>query len=331
MPKVSVVLPVFNSAGTITRAARSILDQTFHDLELIIIDDGSTDETARIVREIRDSRLRVIRTAHRGVAKAANIGTKAAQSEFIARMDADDYSQPQRIEKQLSLLCDRYIDAVGCQIQILDGDGHSSQPMHRYQRWINQETRTHEQIFAMRFVEMPLVNPTILARRAYFDLEFRKDDLPEDYDLFLRAASTGMRFGKVEEVLFDWSDHKDRLTRNDKRYSIDSFMYCRRKHFLAGPLRDVACVDLWGVGKTGKPWLRWLQSSSVKVRKAYEVNERKVGAVIHGVSVSHTDELITPDGTPLIIAVGAESGRGVIMPQILRAGYIPGRDAWFVA
>lgn len=332
MPAVSVVLPVFNGARTIARAAESILDQTFRDLELIVVDDGSTDETAGIVAELRDPRLRLIQLDHHsGVAAAANVGTEAATSPYIARMDADDFSRPQRMEKQLALLRWLDVDVVGCQVQILDEAHQLSRSMQRYQRWINQETLSHSQIHALRFVELPLVNPTILARREYFELKFRNDDLPEDYELLLRAAAEGMRFGKVRETLFDWYEHGGRLTRNDARYTPESFMRCRRKYFLSGPLCDVPAVDLWGVGKTGKPWLRWLQSKEITVRNAYEVNERKIGDVIHGVPVSHGNDLLPNDGTPLVVAVGAESARGVILPQIVRRGYVPGRNAWFVA
>jgi hypothetical protein len=203
--------------------------------------------------------------------------------------------------------------------------------MRRYERWINVETLKSEQIAALRFVELPLVNPTILARRCYFELGCRDCDLPEDYDLMLRASAAGMRFGKVPEVLFDWSDGPGRLTRTDPRYSAEAFMRCRRMHLLAGPLHGVGAVDLWGVGKTGKPWLRWLQAEGIAVRRAYEVSVRKVGVRIHGVPVAHPDEMPTADGTPLVIAVGAEGARELILPHIASRGYAAGRDAWFVA
>ena len=106
-------------------------------------------------------------------------------------------------------------------------------------------------------------------------------------------------------------------------------------HLLAGPLRDVNCVDLWGVGQTGKPWLRWLQARNITVRRGYDIDERKVNEIVHGVCIAHPSEMPRADGRPLVIAVGAEDARKLILPQILSRGvagrYVVGGDAWFVA
>ena len=171
MPEISVVLPVFNAELTIERAARSILDQTLREIELIVLDDGSTDRTVEVARGIDDSRLRLIQCDHRGVAAAANAATEAATAPFIARMDADDFSYPQRLERQLRLLHERNLDVVGCQVRIIDESGEATRAMGRYANWINEETIDGQQIVALRFVELPLVNPTILARRRYFEIQ----------------------------------------------------------------------------------------------------------------------------------------------------------------
>lgn len=331
MPEVSVVLPVFNGARTIARAVRSILDQSLREIELIVLDDGSTDEKVAVVRELRDPRLRLIQCARRGVAATANTATELAVAPFIARMDADDFAYPLRLEKQLQLLHKRNLDVVGCQVRILNESCHVAFSMRRYQHWINEETIEGDQISALRFVEFPLVNPTILARRCYFELGFCDNDLPEDYDLMLRAAAQGMRFGKVDEVLFDWMDHPDSLTRTHSRYTLDAFTRCRQLHLLSGPLRDVRRVDLWGVGQTGKPWLRWLQARNIAVRRGYDINERKVNGIIHGVRIAHPTAMPAADGTPLLIAVGAEGARKLILPHILSRGYVSGGDVSFVA
>lgn len=331
MTEVSVVLPVFNGARTIGRAVRSILDQTLRNLELIVVDDGSTDNTVAVVQSLRDPRLRLISCPHRGVAATANTATKHAVAPIVARMDADDVAHPQRFEKQLQWLHKRDLDVVGCRIRILNESGQPSRAMGRYERWINEETLSGTQITALRFVEFPLVNPTILARRGYFEMGFRDGEVPEDYDLMLRAAARGMRFGKVDETLFDWIDRPGRLTRTDRRYTRAAFTRCRQAHLLAGPLRGVARVDLWGVGRTGKPWLRWLQLRGIAVRQGIDIHPRKVGGRIHGVCIVPPTALKAADGTPLIIAVGAEGARQLILPHLRSRGYVSGGDAWFVA
>ena len=107
MPRVSVVMPVYNSQKYLAEAIDSILAQTFSDLELIIVDDGSADSTASIVRAYaqRDSRIRFMQLARNmGIADARNHGIAAASGEFATMMDGDDISLPQRLEKQVGFL-----------------------------------------------------------------------------------------------------------------------------------------------------------------------------------------------------------------------------------
>ncbi len=331
MLKVSVVLPVFNASRSIARAVRSILNQSLREIELIVVDDGSTDETVARLRAIDDARLQIVEHAHRGVAAATNAAVERARAPILARMDADDYAHPERLARQYKLLHEQNLDVVGCQVRIVDESGEHVGGMQRYARWINEETADAEAIVALRFAEFPLVNPTILARRSYFELGNREGDFPEDYDLMLRAANRGMTFGKVGDVLFDWTDRPGRLTRTDARYTPAAFDRCRRTHLLGGPLAGVRVVDLWGVGQTGKPWLRWLQASDIAVRRSYDVNRRKIGKSIHHVPVLDPATMPEADGTPLVIAVGADGARKSISAQVLARGHVLGVDTWFVA
>jgi glycosyltransferase involved in cell wall biosynthesis len=331
MPQIAVVMPVYNAAAVVGRAIGSILAQSFSDFELIVVDDGSTDETLAVVQSFRDDRLRAVPVAHQGVALAANTGTAESTARLIARMDADDFAHVDRLQNQFRLLREEEYDVVGCEVNIVAGDGAAVESMQNYQAWINEETSTAERIRALRFVELGIVNPTILARREYFELGYRDGDFPEDYDLFLRAIQEGLRPGKVAEPLLEWTDGPNRLTRTDSRYSSAGFDCCRRHYLLLGPLSNVAVVDLWGVGETGKPWLRWLKACGIAVRRAYDVNPRKQGETIHGTPVYHPDEVLPADGTPLIIAVGAPGARRIIEPQLVEHGYTLGDDAWFVA
>ena len=171
--KSSVILPAYNAPESIGRAVHSLLDQTFRAIEVIVVDDGSTDDTGLIVQRIRDPRIRLVQCPHRHVVAAANTAIEFARGPLIARMDADDFSHPRRLEKQVDLLYRRDLDVVGCQVHIINSVGQVASTMQRYERWINEETIAAEQILALRFVEFPLVNPTIMARRSYFEMGFR--------------------------------------------------------------------------------------------------------------------------------------------------------------
>jgi glycosyltransferase involved in cell wall biosynthesis len=103
-PKISVIMPVYNGAKYLRPAIDSIIGQTFTDFEFIIINDGSTDSSAEIIKSYGDERLAIIEQQNQGVTKSLNNGLAIAKGEFIARMDADDIALPERLEKQLAFL-----------------------------------------------------------------------------------------------------------------------------------------------------------------------------------------------------------------------------------
>lgn len=103
--KISVVMPCFNAADLVAQAVTSIIDQTYRDWELIAIDDASTDATADVIDSFRDERIRLIQLPeNRGYPHAMNVGIQLAQGEFIARMDADDISDPRRFVEQIEAM-----------------------------------------------------------------------------------------------------------------------------------------------------------------------------------------------------------------------------------
>ena len=104
-PQVTVIVPAFNSAETIARSVNSVLRQSFHDFELIVVDDGSTDQTTRRLEKISDSRLKIVRhDRNRGAAAARNTGISKAGGRWIAFLDADDEWRQEKLERQIARL-----------------------------------------------------------------------------------------------------------------------------------------------------------------------------------------------------------------------------------
>ena len=328
--KLAVILPVYNSQSTILRATQSILNSDFDDFELLIVDDGSTDNTYRLATSLSDRRVRVFRKKHEGVVSTFHLGLQNTQARWIARMDADDISSQDRLGKQLAYLQTGAVDVVGGKVKILDLEGTAVPSMLRYETWINS-LMNPSSISAFRFVESPIVQPTVMARREVFELGYRDGPWPEDYDLWLRALQQGFRFAKLADIVLTWTDHNRRLTRSDERYSPEAFDRCRQMHLLDGPLKRIPAVRLWGAGKTGKPWLRWFQKNNIAVNTVIDVSPRKIGEMIHGVRVSAPEDLPMADDRPLIVAVGAEGARELILNHIKNLGYVPGENTWFLA
>jgi len=109
-PRISIVVPLYNRARYVPRFARSISDQTFEDFEVIVVDDGSTDDSGQIAEQIRDSRFRVIHQENRGVGAARNRGIRESTAELIAFLDADDEWDPLFL-KSVVTLAEKYPEA----------------------------------------------------------------------------------------------------------------------------------------------------------------------------------------------------------------------------
>jgi len=123
-PAVTVLMPVYNGERYVARAVKSILDQTFRDFEFLIINDGSTDGSIDIIRDFSDPRIRVIDTENQGVAAALKLGIEKARGKYIARMDVDDESLINRLEREKYCLDEHPdITVVHGSVEYIDAEG----------------------------------------------------------------------------------------------------------------------------------------------------------------------------------------------------------------
>lgn len=185
-PLVSVVMPVYNCDRYIGEAVASILHQDLSDLELIVVDDGSTDRTSETLDRIRDDRLRIVRQPNRGVAAARNHGLSLATGRYLAQMDADDLSRPKRLGRQAAFL-DSHPNCglVGTWAEIWVGRRRTGR---RHAHPVENAELQFELLF-----DNPFVQSSIMTRRAVLDRTgiYSTDPdrvPPEDYELWSRIA-----------------------------------------------------------------------------------------------------------------------------------------------
>jgi glycosyltransferase involved in cell wall biosynthesis len=194
-PTVSVIIPTYNRARVLCRSAESVLAQTYRDFELIIVDDGSTDNTEEVVRSYSDPRIRFIRhEKNRGVSVARNIGIKAARGEFIAFNDSDDIWLPQNLELKVKLLDSHPDTALVCSDYYIF-DGHTGANLCRF--WDNRQYRyllefdegTQQPIIG-KLARVTLLSPLaiIMRRRVFDDVGYFDESLhcAEDWDMWFR-------------------------------------------------------------------------------------------------------------------------------------------------
>lgn len=334
MPRVSVLFPCRNAAEHLPQAILSLEAQTYRDFEVIACDDGSTDGTyAELFKWAqRDGRVRVVRARGRGLVPALSTLLGAARGELVARMDADDIADPERLAAQVRFLeADPGFAACGARVRYFP-QHELADGARRYERWINA-TLTHGEIVRELFVECPIPHPTLVARRSALIAVggYRDMGWPEDYDLILRLWAAGYRLAKLPRVLLRWREGAHRTSRIDTRYGADAFRRVK-VHFLKRSLaaaRDGVVV--WGAGPIGKRFARELLAQQVPLRAFVDLSPRKIGQEVYGVPV------IAPDGIDgyrdalVCGAVGAEGARAEIRTALDERGWQEGVQYVMVA
>ena len=270
-PKISVILPFYNAEATLERAIQSIISQSFTDFECILINNNSTDASEQIAHKfvVADKRVKLISEKKQGVMFASNAGWDLSKGEYIARMDADDWSHPDRLELQ-----NKFLDLnpdYGVVASLVKHVSHSEYTggMKRFVEWSNSII-TYKEILNNRFIELPIVNPTAMWRRevAMKHGMYLFGSFPEDYEMWLRWLENGVKICKLDKVLLNWHDSDDRLTRTDSIYSDNSF-YKIKTEYLAKWLKTHNTfhpkVAVWGASKISRRRARLLESHGIEI------------------------------------------------------------------
>ena len=202
-PLVTVALPVLNGQSTIAAAVRSVLLQTFPDWELLVLDDGSSDDTSEIVAGFKDPRISVLGDgARRGTPFRLNQAIEAARGTYFARMDADDVSYPERFEAQVSYLNKHpEVDLVGTSSLIFRGEGEVLG-----KRSVPAE---HSAISSRPFASFPIAHPSYMGRHEWFSRFRYEEDVKraQDQTLLLRSYRTSS-FANIPEILLGYREEQ---------------------------------------------------------------------------------------------------------------------------
>ncbi len=200
-PLVSVVMPVYNAAPYLTTAINSIQQQIVTNWELIIVDDGSTDDSVKIAQEFeaQDGRIKLFQQPHSGVSTTANFALSKARAPYIARMDADDIAFPNRLDRQLTYLQQHpETVAVGAQCVLINGQGET----------IGQKTfpTIFEELKQMMFYYYPLQQPTLMVNSQLLPADFKWYapglQAAEEHELLFKLLQFGQVVNLPDFLLF---------------------------------------------------------------------------------------------------------------------------------
>ena len=274
-PLVSVLLPVRDGGVFLAEAVRGVLDQGFRNLELVAVDDGSTDGSGALLRAVaeRDPRVRVLDNGGRGLVDALNLGLAACRGRYIARMDADDRCRKGRLERQVSFLEGHPGTGVlGGQIRCF---GTPEARQYRY-------PLTHAAIQAAAIFECPLAHPTVMFRAellpkgaAAYDPAERH---AEDYGLWTRWLGAGVGFAALPEAVLDYRIHPSQVgsaRRPEQGESADRIRlsWLRRLGLVPGS-EELTLHRMAGQGR----WLRGLDALTALESWFLKLRRRAAGS-----------------------------------------------------
>ncbi|WP_281336369.1 glycosyltransferase family 2 protein [Flavobacterium eburneipallidum] len=220
MPKITVLMPVYNCELYIREAVDSILNQTFTDFEFLIIDDASADKTVELIKTYSDERIKlVVKPSNTGYTNSLNYGVQVAKGEYIARMDGDDISLPERFAKQVAFL-DANPDVILCGSWFSKIDSGA----------IIKVPENYDSIKLALLKGNCMAHPSVMMRKQVLDeLSIPYDvskEPAEDYDLWVRLVGIG-RIYNLQEVLLNYREHHTQVSQKRRHQQIASALSSR--------------------------------------------------------------------------------------------------------
>lgn len=209
-PLISVVLPAFNCAAYLPQALDSILSQSLGDFELLVIYDESTDQTHSIIQSFiaKDERVQLIKGQKTRLVGALNLGIEVANGQYIARMDADDISMPNRFEKQIEAMKKNELDFCGCDMVMMNEDGVPIKTVNM--------PKNADLITTTLACTVPFAHGSVMIRKKFLDdhrLRYHASASAEDYEFWCQAYGLGARFGNVSLPLFHYRHFSQSLSK----------------------------------------------------------------------------------------------------------------------
>ena len=270
-PLVSILIPAFNAERYIKETLGSALAQTYRHIEIVVVDDGSTDGTANIIKSYNDPRLRYVYQENQGIIRVRNRLLQEARGDFLTYLDSDDIYFPEKVEEEVKFLeTNPEYAAVYCDLRYFF-DGHPEKLYrHRY-------TFYSGDIFEHLLEKMFITNTTFMFRRSVIDAIGMYEEAMgtvEDWHYFLKMAQKGFKFGFIPKDLVRFRLRWDNNTRfenqpaiqasgvkifenlksqmspdQQRRYHINNLLFKRKirlaiAHLSIGKKRD-ACLTLW--------------------------------------------------------------------------------------
>ena len=308
---ISILTPFKNTGQFLSECIESILNQTYKNWELIIVDDNSNDNSFKIVKRFQENegRIKLYKNPGDGIIEALRFAFKQSNGEYITRMDSDDIMYPEKLEVLFNNLKSngkKHI-AIGL-VQYFRSDGISD-GYYKYEKWLNGLTKEGKN-FSEIYKECVIPSPCWMIHRE--DLEkcdaFNPDRYPEDYDLTFRIYKNNITCIPCNTILHKWRDYDSRTSRTSDHYAHNYFLEIKIKYYLELNYDPTRPLTIWGAGFKGKTIAKYLVDKNIPFIWICD-NPNKLGKTIYGQEMHHFEYLNQLENPQSIVTVANESAQ----------------------
>ncbi len=328
---VSILIPFKNTEPFLGECLDSIIAQTYQHLEVIAIDDSSSDQSHELVAQYSasDPRIKVLENNGQGIIPALQTGYAICEGQFITRMDSDDIMLPERLGEMIQSLQKFGEDhlAVG-QVKYFSKEGIGA-GYQKYETWLNGLTKTGSN-YSDIYKECVIPSPCWMAFRKDFEKcgGFDSNRYPEDYDLAFRFYENNLKVIPCNEVLHKWRDHDHRASRTSQHYAQNYFLDIKIHYFLKLDFKPDKQLVVWGAGYKGKKIAKKLFTKDIDFVWLCD-NPKKIGQKIYGQSLAHFSKLASLKNPQVIVTVANTDEQKKIVSYLNKLGLIKPKDYFF--
>jgi glycosyltransferase involved in cell wall biosynthesis len=323
---VSVILPYYNSEHTLKTSIESILTQTFNAFELILVDNDSEDGSYDIAADYatKDARIKLVSESGHSSVQALIEAISYTKGKYIAFMDAEDQSLPERLEYQRQYLeKNPDTDLVSCCVNPIEDDDINWSHFNLI-KW-NNRLLSNEDIAVNRFVESPLVHSTVMFRKKLIEKfgGYRESDFPADYELWLRWLHQGVKMYKLSDVLLNSKGSTYSFIDTLERYNTLAFYETKTRYlydWLKNNNRFFPEVIVWGAGRLSRERFGLLHDLGV-IPKFFI--DQRANPERHVIDLKFTP---TAGKNFIVNYVASRDAREKIKEFLVELGYIEGKD-----
>jgi len=308
---ISILTTFKNTEQFLAECIESIINQTYTNWELIIVDDNSTDNSRNIVESFanKDKRIKLFSNNGDGIIDALRFAYKQSKGEYITRMDSDDIMHPEKLEvllKKLTTYGRKHV-ALGL-VKYFRSDG-INEGYYKYEKWLNEITKNGTN-YSEIYKECVIPSPCWMIHRDDLDTcdAYKPDLYPEDYDLTFRMYKNKIKCIPCNKILHYWRDYDSRTSRTSHHYTQNYFLDIKIKYFLELEYDSSRPLTVWGAGFKGKTIAKYLVNNEIPFTWICD-NPNKLGKNIYGQKMHHFDSLNQLKHPQSIVTVANEDAQ----------------------